>query len=182
MVRQNKSSVIADRIIFSDSTMSECDALQNICESWVDKVIIEGSEFEPNYIFNCLTKGDLPPISNASKSSYCLKSIYLKQTNELIGFCDLYFGYPTRDTAWISIFMIHKNFRKKGYAQEAIDIISNECRVLGFSKIGIGVYLKNWRALRFWTKARFDKVISITGDKDYSEKSFARIGLEKKIK
>jgi ribosomal protein S18 acetylase RimI-like enzyme len=168
-------------IQIADSTMDECANLQNICDSWEDKRIIEGSEFEPNHIFNCLTKGDLPPIPNANKSSYCLKSIYLKQTNELIGFCDLYFGYPTNESAWISIFMIHNNFRKKGYAQEAIDIISNECRVLGFSKIGIGVYLKNWRALRFWTKAGFDKVISITGDKDYSENAFARIGLEKKI-
>jgi GNAT superfamily N-acetyltransferase len=169
-------------IVISDSTLNECNDLQNICDSWEDKRIIEGSEFEPSYIFNCLTKGDLPPIPNACKSLYRLKSIYIKETNELIGFSDLYFGYPKNDTAWISIFMIHKKFRNKGYAQEAIDIISNECILHGYKKIGIGVYLKNWRALRFWTKAGFDKVISITGDKDYSENAFARIRLEKSLK
>jgi GNAT superfamily N-acetyltransferase len=169
------------KIEIIDSSMSECDALQNICESWVDKVLVEGSEFESNYIYNCLTKGDLPPIPNASKSSYRLKSMYLKHTDELIGFTDLYFGYPTNDSAWISIFIIREKFRNNGYAQEAIDIISEECRMLGYKKIGIGVCLKNWRALRFWTKVGFDKVTSISGDKDYSENSYARIGLEKNL-
>ncbi|PKP34033.1 MAG: GNAT family N-acetyltransferase [Bacteroidetes bacterium HGW-Bacteroidetes-15] len=169
-------------IVISDSTLDEYSALQIICDSWVDKKLIEGTEFEPNYIHNCLTNGDLPPIPNASKSSYRLKSIYLKHSDELIGFTDLYFGYPTNDSAWISIFMIHERFRNNGYAQEAIAIISQECRKLGYKKIGIGVFLKNWRALRFWTKVGFDKVTSISGDKDYSEESFARIGLEKSLK
>lgn len=168
-------------IIISDSTLDECSALQIICDSWGDKRLIEGTEFEPNYIHNCLTNGDLPPIPNASKSLYRLKSIYIKQTDELIGFMDLYFGYPTNDSAWISIFMIHEKFRNNGYAQEAIAIISEECRKLEYKKIGIGVFLKNWRALRFWTKVGFGKVTSISGDKDYSEKSFALIGLEKSL-
>jgi len=168
-------------IKITDSTMNECSDLQNICESWVDKVLIEGYEFESTYIYNCLTKGDLPPIPNASKSLYRLKSIYIKQTDELIGFTDLYFGYPTNDSAWISLFVIHEKFRNNGYAQEAIAILSEECKLLGYKKMGIGVYLKNWRALRFWTKAGFDKVISISGDKDYSENNFARIRLEKSI-
>lgn len=168
-------------IKITDSIMSECPDLQNICQSWVDKVLIEGSEFESNYIYNCLTIGDLPPIPNASKSSYRLKSIYLKQTDELIGFTDLYFGYPTNDSAWISIFVIHEKFRNNGYAQEAIAILTEECKLHGYKKIGIGVYLKNWRALRFWTKVGFDKVTSISGDKDYSENSYARIGLEKNL-
>jgi diamine N-acetyltransferase len=168
-------------IVISDSTLDECPDLQNICDSWVDKKLIEGTKFEANYIFNCLTKGDLPPIPNASRSAYSLKSIYIKQTNELIGFSDLYFGYPTNDSAWISIFMIHERFRNNGYAQEAIAILSEGCRLLGFKKIGTGAYLKNWRALRFWTKVGFDQVTSISGDKDYSEKSFARIGLEKSL-
>ena len=181
MVRQNNSHGITDRIILSDSSMSECIDLQIICESWVDKVLIEGSEFESNYIYNCLTKGDLPPIPNAKKSLYRLKSIYLKHSHELIGFTDLYFGYPTNDTAWVSIFIIREKFRNNGYAQEAIAILTEECKLLGYKKIGIGVYLKNWRALRFWTKVGFDKVTSISGDKDYSENNFARIGLEKNL-
>ncbi|KAB2866943.1 MAG: GNAT family N-acetyltransferase [Bacteroidales bacterium] len=118
-------------IKITDSTMNECSDLQNICESWVDKVLIEGYEFESTYIYNCLTKGDLPPIPNASKSLYRLKSIYIKQTDELIGFTDLYFGYPTNDSAWISIFVIHEKFRNNGYAQEAIAILTEECKLIG---------------------------------------------------
>ena len=39
--------------------------------------------------------------------------------------------------------------------------------------------LKNWKGLRFWTKAGFDKVIGIYGDKVYNQNAFALIGLEK---
>lgn len=169
-------------IVIADATLDECNDLQSICDSWVDKKMMEGTEFEPNYIYNCLTKGDLPPIPNASKSLYRLKSIYKRHTDELIGFTDIYYGYPSNDSVWISIFLIHEKFRNNGYAQEAIALISEESKVQGFNKIGIGVYLKNWRALRFWTKVGFDKIISISGDKDYSENSFARVVLEKSLK
>lgn len=168
-------------IQITDSIMNECYDLQNICESWVDKKLLEDTEFEPNYIFNCLTKGDLPPIPNASKSSYRLKSIHFKKTGELIGFTDHYYGYPKIDTVWISIFIIHEKFRNNGYAQEAIEIITKESKQLGFKKIGIGVHLKNWKALRFWVKAGFNKITEIKGDKLYSENTFAIVGLEKKI-
>lgn len=168
-------------IKISDSTLDECNDLQSICDSWVDKKLIEGTEFEPNYIYNCLTKGDLPPIPNASKSSYRLKSIYLMHTDKLIGFTDIYYGYPSNDSVWISVFLIHEKFRNNRYAQETIEMISEECKSKGYKKIGIGVYLKNWRALRFWTKVGFDKVTRISGDKDYSEKTFARICLEKSL-
>ena len=56
-------------------------------------------------------------------------------------------------------------------------MISEECKLRGYSKTGIAVYLKNWRALRFWTKAGFNTINGIKGDKDFSENTFARIEL-----
>ena len=50
-----------------------------------------------------------------------------------------------------------------------------------YYKIGLGVYLKNWKALRFWTKSGFDKVIGIYGDKVFGQDKYALIGLEKSI-
>jgi diamine N-acetyltransferase len=166
-----------ERLVLSTTLIHECPGLQSICDSWFDKMKIEGSKFEPDYIQKCFTLGDLPPIPEANKSAYNLMSIKKKETLELIGFSDLYFGYPTTETAWISIFMIHDKFRNKGYAQEAISMISEECKLFGFNKIGIGVYLNNRRALRFWIKVGFNNIANIKGDKDYSEDSFARIEL-----
>lgn len=169
------------RLIISESIIEECNELQVICDKWNDKLIIEGSNFESDYIYKCLTEGDLPPKPNANKDYYRLKSIYVKATGELIGFYDIYYGFPSDETAWISIFIIDKQFRKNGYAQEAIDFISEESIKRGYRKIGIGVHLKNWRALRFWTKAGFDKISGIFGDDTYSESTFSLIGLEKDL-
>jgi ribosomal protein S18 acetylase RimI-like enzyme len=77
--------------------------------------------------------------------------------------------------------MISKDYRKSGYAQEAIDSIFTECSKAGFKNIGIGVFLKNWRGLRFWTKAGFTEVTGISGNAEYSENTFAFIRLLKSI-
>lgn len=42
--------------------------------------------------------------------------------------------------------------------------------------------LKNWKALRFWTKAGCSKVMEIYGDKDFGQDTYALIGLEKDIR
>jgi ribosomal protein S18 acetylase RimI-like enzyme len=171
-----------ERLVISSTLVHECPELQLICDSWCDKMEIEGSVFEPDYIQKCFSHGDLPPVENASKSSYRLLSVKLKETQELIGFSDLYFGYPAAKTAWISIFVIHDRYRKNGYAQEVIKLISEECKKRGFSEMGIAVYLKNWRALRFWTKAGFNNVVGIKGDKNYSADAYARIELSMNLR
>lgn len=171
-----------NKVTILDSKFDECEKLQKICTTWDDKRIIEGEEFEPDYIYKCLTKGDLPPISNANKANYRLKSIYLKDTDELIGFTDMYYGYPSPEVVWISIFIIDKKYRKNKYAQDAIKLISDKSREKGYEKIGVGVHLKNWGALRFWTKAGFNQIFGIFGDNTYSTDNFAIIGLEKSLK
>ena len=179
---QQNQYLETERLIIATSLVHECAVLQAVCDSWCDKMEFEGSAFEPNYIQKCFSEGDLPPIENASKSSYRLLTIKLKDTQTTIGFSDLYFGYPNDKTAWISIFMIHNNYRKNGYAQEAIKMIADECKKQGFSEMGIAVYLKNWRALRFWSQAGFNNVVGINGDKDYSPNAYARIELSMRLR
>jgi diamine N-acetyltransferase len=179
MNKHISDSIETNRLIIADAKVDECDTLQRIGEGWVDKVLVEGEPFESGYINNCLAEGDLPPIVNAKKQNYRLKSIFLKEKGVLIGFIDLYHGYPTDDTAWISLMVLDENFQGNGYAKEVMDCIAQECRKIGFKKIGIGVYLKNWRALRFWTKIGFDKITGITGDENFGENTFAIIKLEK---
>ncbi|EQB86192.1 hypothetical protein M918_15865 [Clostridium sp. BL8] len=63
----------------------------------------------------------------------------------------------------------------------AIKSICNECKKQGWKSIGLSVYLKNWKGLRFWTNNGFDKIIGIFGDKKYSETTFSIIGLQKEL-
>ncbi len=37
----------------------------------------------------------------------------------------------------------------------------------------LGVALKNWPALRFWTRAGFDRIITVKGDEIFSESTSA---------
>jgi len=170
-----------ENLIIRTACMEDKEELQAICDTWENKVLVEGEEFPPDYIAKCLTEGDLPPSPNAEMANYRMKSIVLKETGKIIGFFDFYFGYPSEDTLWTSIFLVHKAYRKSGYGQEVIRYISTEARYAGFSKLGVGVYLKNWAALRFWTKSGYDQVFGVFGDHIYSASTFALIGLEKKL-
>lgn len=181
MDNQFSDSIETSRLVITDAKMEECDKLQKIGEGWENKVLVEGEPFESGYIRRCLVEGDLPPILNASQLNYRLKSIFLKENEVLIGFSDLYLGYPSDNTAWISLMVLDSHFRGNGYAKEAMDAIAQECRVIGFKKIGIGVYLKNWPALKFWTTIGFDKITGISGDEDFGENAFAIVKLEKKL-
>ena len=164
-----------------NATLAECAQLQRIAESWVEKRELEGENVPTNYIHKCLTNADLPPIPDARQEYFRLKSITLKDSGKQLGFIELYFGYPTKETIWIANLVLAKEYQKNGYGQEVIEYISKEASKAEFKKVGIGVYLKNWSALRFWTKSGFDQISGIYGDKVYSENTFALIGLEKNL-
>lgn len=139
--------------------MNECAALQQLNESsdyisdWVDW------KTPPDYVYKCLTEGYLPP--GGQKEKFRSKSIYIKNSHQLIGF--------------------HRDHQHYGYAQEFVNYIIGEAAKLGFSESRIGVHLKNWPALRFWTQLGFDKILGIGGDKEHSEKTFSTIIFTRKL-
>jgi diamine N-acetyltransferase len=62
-----------------------------------------------------------------------------------------------------------------------VNYIFNEASVIGFSEARIGVHLKNWPALRFWTQLGFDKILGIVGDDKHTEKTFSVLKLQKRL-
>ncbi len=170
-----------NRIIIRDATSEDIGELRTICESWVDKKHLEGDFFDDYYIENCLSVGDLPPVNNASKDYYRFKSIFSKEDSKIIGFFDIYHGYPTAETIWISILVIKNEIQQKGFGREVIELISKEAKEKKYTSIGIGVHLKNWKGIRFWSSNGFDKIKRISGDKNYSANNFSIMFLEKSI-
>lgn len=169
------------RLIIKDSVTDECESLQRLYESGKYLKDIIGDSFEADHIYKCLANGDLPPITNANKEYYKIKSIYLKETSELIGFIDMYHGYPEEKTLWIGYMYINSSFQRKGFAQEVIEYICNESQKIKLNKISLGVSLKNWQGLRFWSKCGFNTIIGISGDGECTLDSLAFMGLEKKL-
>jgi len=168
-----------ERLIIKDSTMDECVSLQQLNEKsdyiadWVNW------KTPPDYVYKGLTEGYLPP--GGKKEQFQSKSIYIKSTHQLIGFSELYHGYPEKDVFYIGWLFIHPDHQHNGYAQELVDYLIGEAAKLGFTESRIGVHLKNWPALRFWTQLGFDKILCIRGDKEYSEKTFSTISLQRKF-
>lgn len=166
--------------IIREAENADVETLNRICSSWEDKIIVEGEAFPQGYIENCISNGDLPPIKGADISNYYFMVIQ-RINGEIIGFFDLYHGYPNNETIWISIFMIDKNAQGNSCGEEVIKSICVECKKQGWKSIGLSVYLKNWKGLRFWTNNGFDKIIGVYGDKKYSETTFSIIGLQKEL-
>jgi ribosomal protein S18 acetylase RimI-like enzyme len=126
-----------------------------------------------------LTEGDLPP--NGSKEFFRLQSIRLHDTGRMIGFLEMYHGFPTTEIVWIVFLAIIPDCQGKGYAQELVCGLSDKVKRLGFTGMRLLVDVKNWPALRFWVQAGFDKIIQIQGDKIISENTFAHLILEKTL-
>lgn len=166
-------------LTISDAKMEDCSVLQAIADSWSEKKLVEGEGFPSDYILKCLTEGDLPPLKNASIENYSLKSIYKTGSTNPIGFLDLYYGYPSTDNVWISIFVVSSKLKGQGIGKGAVELVSQEIKKCGYPKIALGVQLKNWPALRFWAKSGFSRILGVFGDKSYAPENFAMIGLEK---
>jgi len=168
-----------NHLIVRNTYLEDESALIEVCQSNDDLKQYTGHLFEVEEIHNILTKGDLPP--EGFKEFYQCKTIVSKENQEVIGYFDLYRGYPSSDTLWISTFYIHKNFQQKGYGYEVIQSLLNEIKNCQFNKIALGVHLKNWQGLRFWIKNGFKTISGIYGDRNYSEEHFSIIALEQLI-
>ncbi|MFT4146127.1 MAG: GNAT family N-acetyltransferase [Mobilitalea sp.] len=169
-----------ERLLIRRAIIDDAKELNRICISWDDKIYLEGDKFRDGYIENCIINGDLPPIEGADKSDYYMMTIQ-NTDGRLIGFFDLYHGYPDKDTLWIGIFVIDKEEQGKSYGQEVIRSICKESSRSNWKSIGLGVYLKNWKGLRFWNNNGFNKISGIYGDKEYSDETFALVGLTKEL-
>jgi GNAT superfamily N-acetyltransferase len=169
-----------DRLLITDSNISECEALQKINESsdYIEQWV--GWKTPSDYAIKLFTEGNLPP--DGKKERFRAKSIYLKQTGDIIGVLEVYHGYPLEEILCIGWLFIHPDFQRKGYAKEVLEYIYNEAKKANYKKVRIGIVLKNWPAIRFWQKNGFCTIVDIVGDEIYSESTFASIILEKDIK
>jgi GNAT superfamily N-acetyltransferase len=138
-----------------------------------------GVEHREDYIDECLSDPELPPGGN--KEFIKFRSINSKETGEVIGILEYYMGYPNNNTIWIGGFFIRKDFQMIGYGKEIVNEFIMRAREAGFDTAGIGVYLKNWQAIRFWTKQGFNTIGGIYGHEYYAEDKFSVMKLTKNL-
>ena len=160
-----------------EATSDVLSRLVEIQNSWHNQELLTGGNgADESYFQTAMTSGHLPP--NGKKENYQLYSIRSLKSKEIFGILELYHGYPDKSTIWIGQFVIDKKHQQQGIGKEIIAEVRHQAVQNGFSKISIGVHLKNWPALRFWSANGFDKIRGIFGDKEYGIDKFSVVSLE----
>ncbi len=167
-----------------NSTADHLPGLQQVydacryIDAWMGRTTVVQQEHPMQTI---LRDGDIPP--HGTKERYRLQSIQYTSTNQLIGYLAVYHGYPLATILWVATLMIDPPFQHHGYGQEIITGLSDVVRQCGqFPSMRLGVGLKNWPALRFWTRCGFERIVAIDGDAVYSANASAFVTLEKRLR
>jgi diamine N-acetyltransferase len=171
------SELTTQRLKLSDCNVEDKGKLNAVYISCSNMEEWSGSKHDPEFIDKAISEGNLPPEGNLE--FYRLIAAIDKETNSTVGLTEYYLGYPDNKTLWIGSLYIHKDYQRKGYGSEFFNLIHEFAKAAGFERIGIGVYLKNWQALRFWVKNGFNKINGIYGDEIYSTNTYSKIALIK---
>ena len=165
-----------ENLVIRRAKASDLVKLQSICDAWIEKGFFEGETLPSDYIEQCLTKGDLPPISNAKLENYGL--FVVEFNHNAVGLFDLYDGYPQEGIVWISLFLLDIESRGIGLGKNIINKITNECLQNGFESLALAVSMNNRVALKFWIQVGFKEILGIYGDLKYPnlglKKTFVR--------
>ena len=169
-----------ERMIIRDANLQDVGILQEIyshsqsTEGWIwdDKLTAE-------YILNGLNKGHLPP--HGRKAFYKVQSMTMKKSSEIVGFIEFYQGYPNKDVLYIGTLLLGRDYRNQRYGQEVIHKLCDQARESGFSQARLGVTLKNWLGIYFWTKLGFNSILKFRGEKLLTKDSFALLELGKNL-
>ncbi|WP_284638275.1 GNAT family N-acetyltransferase [Paenibacillus silviterrae] len=139
----------------------------------------DGNEYNASQIEHWYSSGDLPP--KGVKENYRLFTVRHMDSNELIGILSVYHGYPQIDSAYIAFLYICNERQGKGFGKEAENQLCTEVKNLGYKEVRANVAVKNWPAIRFWTKAGYNGISGIYGDKVHTENTFANLELFKTL-
>ena len=106
-------------------------------------------QFHPPFVTRESIQEDiraLPPGKDYSDKYYV--GFFKKET--LIAIMDLILEYPTKDTAFIGLFMMDFEYQNKNLGSKIISESAKYLKILGFHKIRLGVDKENPQSNAFW--------------------------------
>lgn len=101
----------------------------------------------------------LPPGKSCEDKYY----IGFFEKDALMAVMDLILDYPTKDTAFIGLFMMNVQYQKRGIGSGIIREICKKLKEQGCQKVRLGVDKGNEQSYSFWTKNNF----RVVEKKDY---------------
>ncbi|MFF2484629.1 GNAT family N-acetyltransferase [Paenibacillus sp. NPDC058071] len=166
------------RLLIGDLTPNEIHSAQELHEK--SKFMQEyGHEFDPEYIDRCLNEGDLPP--NGQRDKFKIQAVHSTINNRIVGLLLLYHGYPNDKCVYITFLFIDPDQQRLGLGIELVQELFSKLKQIGYCEVRANVQLKNWSALRFWTKAGLVNITGVHGDSNYAVDAHADIELSKQL-
>ncbi len=160
-----------------DVQLSEAESIRDIFNS-CSYVEPWDETFAPTDIE---TTEELVRKSVRAQDAFKLQTIR-NQAGEIIGYFHLYHAFPKPDVVWVSMAVIHPDHQRKGVGTEVFEGIIRELEGLGkYRAVWLRVYLKNWPALRAWTKLGFRTIVEYRGDEVFSKDGHASLILERTL-
>jgi len=126
-----------------------------------------------------VTYAELPPQGMAEN----LRNFVLfdRESDQPMGVLSLYLGYPDPNMYYIGSLYLRPDWQRDGYGRELMQELEQQLQREGYAAGRVAVGLKNWPALRFWTKQGYDTVTMIGGNRMYAADYYAVIELQKNL-
>ena len=166
-----------NRLSIKDLVEEEIQTVQKLYEQGSFVHQWDGGSTDNDYVFRCFTVGDLPPDGN--KDQFKIQVIRMKETGLIVGLLTAYHGYPVPETFYINYLYIDKEYHQQGLGQEVINELLRIIKGFQYKEVRANVAIKNWPALRFWTKLGLNTIQGIFGDREHGDDKFADIELIK---
>jgi ribosomal protein S18 acetylase RimI-like enzyme len=126
-----------------------------------------------------LSHAVLPPGGVAWREKlYLIRDI---ESRDTIGFLNLYFGYPTPETLYLSSFYMRPTWQGRGFGRIVVGELERLASQAGFREARAIVGLKNWRALRFWTRCGYSRITRIRGNQANPASSQGNVEITKPL-
>ena len=105
----------------------------------------------------------------------------LWQNARPVGFAVVYLGFPHDTCAYIGLLFLDEAARGGGLGRELAEGLTEALEPMGISELRIGVSLRNWPGLRFWTGLGFSTVTKVSAPGHYRPEARALIELSAPI-
>lgn len=91
----------------------------------------------------------------------------IRVDSDIVGYFLLTESEPLSDLIWLSLLALHPNHQDQRLGREIFDrLVTFYARDGHFRAIWLEVYVKNWRALSFWIRQGFTRIIEYGGKGD----------------
>ncbi|MCP4603232.1 MAG: GNAT family N-acetyltransferase [Proteobacteria bacterium] len=175
------NKIITKRTVGRLSTPDDEKLILTILEENINTTVLLSEDPDHSGVArNMANHRDIPP--GGKKKNLRNILLFEKDSNDPIGLLGCYFGYPKNNVMYLGCLFLRPNYHRKGLGKEIVTQIEQDVRNYNIDEIRIGVGLKNWRALLFWTNLGYDKITKITGDKEFGDNKFAIVELTKNLK